>query len=384
MNVSNLVPATSVQPTDWIWVWDQPRDLASSLMLKTPRYWGRFWVQGTGLEPYLSHNPITSSRQKTLMGSLNICLGGKDDEKWVFGQNTPGSLSEHSKHENLGEAMHGVISTPVDPASEKQDSLDKSMEDRVKNLIKNLKASDMEELEAVINHLQQFHNYLASSIEESEKTIKDPQNLVKSKPSEKENLFDGDYIYKNGLLSQEEMKEIEIFKPSIVVKLLKLNIDLLISTKGKDLFGSPHWVAPHIKQLIKNPELKHMQRSIKGLGEQHQSFTEYLTLKSIIANHRLLCPDGYDDYAGLISFWGLFVKERFIKDEENCLLKPSDNFKFSEDFLSKFWWLGIFLENQPKFTKEPQNKIQSLHFTITNYILQNLPKSTKKEYPVQD
>ncbi|KAA1126118.1 hypothetical protein PGTUg99_037232 [Puccinia graminis f. sp. tritici] len=313
---------------------------------------------------------------------------------------TPGSLSEHSKHENLGEAMHGVISTPVDLASEKQDSLDKSMEDRVKNLIKNLKANVMEELEAVINHLQQFHNYLASSIEESEKTIKDPQNLVKSKPSEKENLFDGyedskitvvpigsainlnmklssttyvkdiieakvipiwkylqaksiglkyepqekepetklnflkslfnlgDYIYKNDLLSQEEMKEIEIFKPSIVVKLFKLNIDLLISTKGKDLFGSPHWVAPHIKQLIKNPELKHMQRSIKGLGEQHQSFTEYLTLKSIIANHRLLCPDGYDDYAGLISFWGLFVKERFMKDEENCLLEQSDNFKF--------------------------------------------------------
>jgi hypothetical protein len=109
-----------------------------------------------------------------------------------------------------------------------------------------------------------------------------------------------------------------------------------------------------------------------GLGKQHQSFTGYLTLKSIIADQRLLCPDGYDDYAGLISFWGLFLEERFIKDEENCLLKPSDNFKFSENFLSKFWWLGIFLQNQPKVSGEHQHKIRSFHFTITNYILEFL------------
>jgi hypothetical protein len=65
------------------------------------------------------------------------------------------------------------------------------MEGRIKNLIKTLIANEMEELESIINHLQQVHNYLALSIEESEKTIKDPQNLVEPKPSANSNFFPG-------------------------------------------------------------------------------------------------------------------------------------------------------------------------------------------------
>jgi hypothetical protein len=74
----------------------------------------------------------------------------------------------------------------------------------------------------------------------------------------------GDYIHSNGLLTNREIGNIEIFNPTTVVKLVELHVDCLITSKGKNLFDSAEWVNPPIDLLISNPSLKHFHRSMNG------------------------------------------------------------------------------------------------------------------------
>ncbi|EFP86034.2 uncharacterized protein PGTG_11990 [Puccinia graminis f. sp. tritici CRL 75-36-700-3] len=78
----------------------------------------------------------------------------------------------------------------------------------------------------------------------------------------------GDYIHKNELLPQREIKKIKIFEPTTAIKLFQFHTELLIFSEGKDLFGSPEWVTPQMDLLLSNPSFGPFHRSLAD-SEKH-------------------------------------------------------------------------------------------------------------------
>ncbi|EFP78749.1 uncharacterized protein PGTG_04705 [Puccinia graminis f. sp. tritici CRL 75-36-700-3] len=176
---------------------------------------------------------------------------------------------------------------------------------KIQQQIKQLKQHNMEELNDVVNHLEQLHNYLNSPIEQSgslnimgtmpqslvQPIFQNPSQSLKSKifgkleikslksTARNQNLKEiiksevvpiwehlqaefihhkckteddaeiklnyleslfllADYIYTNQFLTEEMMGNIDIFKQETIIKMVKFHVDLLITSKGENLFGS--------------------------------------------------------------------------------------------------------------------------------------------------
>jgi hypothetical protein len=74
----------------------------------------------------------------------------------------------------------------------------------------------------------------------------------------------GDYIYKYGLLPSEFIESIRIFKPDLLMDMLKFHIDLMFLRWGESFFGKSETVIPQLEFLTTGLRVKQFHRSIKG------------------------------------------------------------------------------------------------------------------------
>ncbi|KAA1136698.1 hypothetical protein PGTUg99_037212 [Puccinia graminis f. sp. tritici] len=183
----------------------------------------------------------------------------------------------------------------------------------------------------------------------------------------------GDYIHKNELLPQREIKKIKIFEPTTAIKLFQFHTELLIFSEGKDLFGSPEWVTPQMDLLLSNPSFGPFHRSLAALTEDHQKYVEHQTLRSIISNRESLVPEGNRSYSKVVSFYQLFLNENFIKHEKLGLLKqPRDFSRISPDMISNLWNLIVFFGGQTKLLEGQEQQVQKFHIIMSYHLIKFL------------
>ncbi|KAA1069198.1 hypothetical protein PGT21_015951 [Puccinia graminis f. sp. tritici] len=94
----------------------------------------------------------------------------------------------------------------------------------------------------------------------------------------------GDYIYEYGLLPSKFIEGIKIFKPDLLLNMLKFHIDLMFLRWGVSFFGKSETVIPQLEFLTNGLRVKQFHRSIKALTPEYQKRAVYVVLGTIMSH----------------------------------------------------------------------------------------------------
>ncbi|KAH9462837.1 hypothetical protein Pst134EA_014928 [Puccinia striiformis f. sp. tritici] len=146
----------------------------------------------------------------------------------------------------------------------------------------------------------------------------------------------GELIYRHNLLPPEAIKEIEIFKPTTLFKMIEYHVELLFSRGKEYFFDMSDSVIPELEFLTTGNAVKHFHRPIKDLSARDQKHAVYLVLK-IILRHAPWFSSGRNGWG--ISPWFedirvRFTRDGFLEDADRLSLAISNNPRnvdFSDD-----------------------------------------------------
>ncbi|KAI9625845.1 hypothetical protein H4Q26_016093 [Puccinia striiformis f. sp. tritici PST-130] len=91
----------------------------------------------------------------------------------------------------------------------------------------------------------------------------------------------GDYIINYRMMDTEFIKEMQIFKPDYLVKMVELHIEFQFLRLGDRFFDSPESIIPTLGFLKNGPAVFHFHRSIEALSAEDQTHVVYGALKTI-------------------------------------------------------------------------------------------------------
>ncbi|KAA1086906.1 hypothetical protein PGT21_015149 [Puccinia graminis f. sp. tritici] len=92
----------------------------------------------------------------------------------------------------------------------------------------------------------------------------------------------GDFAHEYQLMPANFLKNIELFKPTTLFKMIEYHIDLLFSKWHQKFFDIPGSMAPHIDFLTTGVGAKHFSRFIGDLPEEKRGDLVYLVLRTIL------------------------------------------------------------------------------------------------------
>ncbi|KNE91098.1 hypothetical protein PSTG_15494 [Puccinia striiformis f. sp. tritici PST-78] len=92
----------------------------------------------------------------------------------------------------------------------------------------------------------------------------------------------GNLIHDYQLMPSSFIKNIEIFQPNNIFRMLEYYINLLFSKWNGKFFDIPGSLTPQLEFLTNGVAVKHFHRPIKELSKQHQIHVVYLVLRTIM------------------------------------------------------------------------------------------------------
>ncbi|KAI9603199.1 hypothetical protein H4Q26_002516 [Puccinia striiformis f. sp. tritici PST-130] len=137
----------------------------------------------------------------------------------------------------------------------------------------------------------------------------------------------GQLIYRHNLLPPDSIKEITIFEPTTLLKMIEYHVELLFSRGKGEFFDIPESVIPELEFLTTGNAIKHFHWPIKALSAQDQKHAVYLVLK-IIMRHAPWFSSGHDDWGVSPGFEGIradFTRDGFLENADRLSSAISDD-----------------------------------------------------------
>ncbi|KAH9452100.1 hypothetical protein Pst134EB_016058 [Puccinia striiformis f. sp. tritici] len=188
----------------------------------------------------------------------------------------------------------------------------------------------------------------------------------------------GELIYRHNLLPPDSIKEIEIFKPTSLFKMIEYHVELLFSRGKEYFFDMSDSVIPELEFLTTGNAVKHFHRPIKDLSARDQKHAVYLVLK-IILRHAPWFSSGRNDWG--ISPWFedirvRFTRDGFLEDADRLSLAISNNPRnvdFSDDGNTRTIILVdhvlLYLDDCPEAMNKMNNRVAfQVVFYISNFL----------------
>ncbi|KAA1068715.1 hypothetical protein PGTUg99_036539 [Puccinia graminis f. sp. tritici] len=241
----------------------------------------------------ISHSP--SSGKPTDLGSIPAeahvtdISGARDlpeTETFLPGQESTSKKSLMSLKEFL--IGRGIPLGELEIHSDRKGILDGDEFEYMKNLIVEEKVKAWESLETKLIELQSLE-----LLPDPTESLIELQSL-ELLPSPTESGFQleflkilfltGDYIYEYGLLPSKFIEGIKIFKPDLLLNMLKFHIDLMFLRWGVSFFGKSETVIPQLEFLTNGLRVKQFHRSIKALTPEYQKRAVYVVLGTIMSH----------------------------------------------------------------------------------------------------
>ncbi|KNE92338.1 hypothetical protein PSTG_14296 [Puccinia striiformis f. sp. tritici PST-78] len=188
----------------------------------------------------------------------------------------------------------------------------------------------------------------------------------------------GELIYRHNLLPPDSIKEIEIFKPTSLFKMIEYHVELLFSRGKEYFFDMSDSVIPELEFLTTGNAVKHFHRPIKDLSARDQKHAVYLVLK-IILRHAPWFSSGRNGWG--ISPWFedirvRFTRDGFLEDADRLSLAISNNPRnvdFSDDGNTRTIILVdhvlLYLDDCPEAMNKMNNRVAfQVVFYISNFL----------------